>query len=176
MPLIVHLDRFHRLHAPVAQDATDGVAQLQGDVEVKQTLHIVAGQSGEERHDLQHALHFGPFEGQAAGHDHTDVTGAQDDETIAGQVTLDVHEALGGARSVHARWPGARDTNLSAGALATTHGQHNGPRIQLCEARPLADSVDMAGRGDVQYHGVEQSFHSQLLDLADEPLGIRGSR
>ena len=127
---------------------------------------------GQEGHHLEHALHLGAFEGQAAGHDHADVARAEDDEALAGHVAFHVDPALGGAGGVDAGRARAGEADLGAGALAAAHRQHDGAGFDVQHAVGFAGGVDAPARADIQHHRVQQGFNAQREGFVDEELGI----
>src|SRR5690606_31215000 len=108
-----------------------GVAEEQGDIEIIQTLGDVAGQAVGPGHNLRHSLHFGPFQGQAPGHDKADVPRTEDDGPPAGQKALDVDQALGRPGGVDTRRPGTGDVDGAPGAFPAAHGQDYGPGLDF---------------------------------------------
>lgn len=78
------------------------MGQIQGNVEVLQALHDVAGQAAGIRHDLHAGQYFGTFQRHAAGHDQADVAAAEDEHPLAYQIALHVDIALGSTGGVDA--------------------------------------------------------------------------
>ena len=128
------------------------MGQIQGDVEVLQALHDVAGQAAGIRHDLHAGQYFGTFQRHAAGHDQADVAAAEDEHPPAYQIALHVDIALGRTGGVDAGRAAARNANGTAGALPAAHAEDDASGFQNLIALFPADAVDLFVRGDVQHH------------------------
>jgi len=178
LPFLVHGHCLYGLDAFPADDALDGVAQLQGDVEVHQTLDVVAAEARQVGHHLEHTLDLGALEGQASRHDHTDVARAQDHNLFPGHIAFDVHPSLCGACRVDASRARARDADLGPRALATAHREHQRPGAQLVVAvartgdKDAARAVAARVRFDIEDHRVKQCVNAEAHGLVDEALGV----
>ena len=71
-----------------------------------------------------------------ASHDKANVTGTKDDDFFARHTSFDVHQTLrrtGGKNSGRAKTGNGKCTTW---ALTTTHGQNDGPRMNVHETVP----------------------------------------
>ena len=150
--VFVHLGNGGLFHAGLALNIHDGMGQIQGDVEVLQALHDVAGQAAGIRHDLHAGQYFGTFQRHAAGHDQADVAAAQNEHPFAYQIALHVDIALGRTGGVDTGRAAARNANGTAGALPAAHAEDDASGFQDLIALFPADAVDLFVRGDVQHH------------------------
>ena len=120
--LVVHLGYGDTFHSALALDMYDGAVVADGNIEVLQALGDIARQSAGVRHDLDHALHFGPFDDELPGHDEADVAGTQNDDLPAGQIAVQVQIALGSTGGQNARTAGPGDHQCASGAFPAAHG------------------------------------------------------
>ncbi len=125
------------------------------DGEVIEALDPVACQSAQVPHDLHDRHHLDPLEGEAARHDHPDVAGAEDHNSVPDHDVLSVDEALCRPGGIDARGPAAGNLDLGAGTLPTPHGEHDARRLHLHHAQPLVGAGETGALG-VQDHRVEQ--------------------
>ena len=115
-------------HPVAALDARDDVGQVQRDGKIVETLHDVAHAPRRIGLDLDDGEHRAADQGEPARHDEADVAGADDHHASTGNAPLDVHEALGKTRGVHARRAGAgngdvADTPDTAPLMRRAHRQ-----------------------------------------------------
>ena len=113
----------HPFYAVFALNVTDGVGEIQGNIEIMQALDNVAGQASGIRHDLHAGQNFGSFQTHTASHDQANVTGTEDDHPAAYQVSFHVQIALRRASSEYACGSGTGNCDSAPGALTAAHGQ-----------------------------------------------------
>ena len=150
------------------------MGQVQGDVEVPETLLDVSRQSGRSGFHLIDPQDFRAFEGQPAGHDEADVAGAQNDTSLRGHLAAEVDEVLGRAGREDAGGTGAVDGDLLRGPFPAAGGEHHGLCRNGVDAFPVDDDGLEAVRGllHVRDEGLEQRRDAAFLELVDEPLGV----
>ena len=146
--------------------------QVQGDIEIVQTLDNVALQTAGIGHDLRHGLDLSALQRHAAGHDEADVAGAEDHHLPPGQIALHVHHALGGAGRPDAGGPRTGDVQRAAGPLTAAHGQHHRLRLDLLQAHAASRDGQHLLRRDVQHHAVRPRGDAPLLHGVDVALGV----
>ena len=138
IPFLIHLDRFNRFDPVIADDPFHGMAEVERNVVIHQALDIIAGQTRQERHHFENTFHFCTFKGEAAGHDHADIAGTQNNKAFAGHKSFHVHPALGGTGGKYSRWARAGDADLSARFFATAHREDDGPGLDIHNTAALA--------------------------------------
>ena len=128
---LAYLDGFH---AVVPDHARDRGRQMQRNAKIVQAILHIAAQSVGVRHELVHALDGNPLKRAAARHDKPDVSRAQNDGARAGLEVFDIDVSLRQAGRKHAGGTAARDLDLAARALATSHGKNDGVPGELQHA------------------------------------------
>ncbi len=111
-----------------------------------------------------------------AGHDHADVAGAQDDETLPGHIALYIDQALGRARRIHARRPAARDGQGAPGSLPAAHGQDEGLGGDAYQALTGVGGDEGQGVVDRQDHGLGEELYVRVVRPVHPAGGVLGSR
>ena len=141
-------------------------------MEVLQTLDDVPLQAAGIGHDLRHGVDTGALQRHAAGHDEADVAAAENHHVPAGHKALHIHQTLGRTGGIDARRAGAGDVQRTTGALPAAHGQNDGLRLNLHEARLPAGDGQHPVRGQVQHHGARQTGDVQLPELPHILSGV----
>ena len=141
-------------------------------MEVLQTLDDVPLQAAGIGHDLRHGVDTGALQRHAPGHNEADVAAAQDHHIPAGHEALHIHQTLGRTGGINARRAGAGDVQRTTGALPAAHGQNDGLRLNLHEARLPAGDGQHPVRGQVQHHGTRQTGDVQLPELPHILSGV----
>ena len=172
LPALIYLVDIHRLDALMTAYSADRRTQMQGDVKVMDALDEVPPQTTDVRQNLNHGDHLCSLESQASCHDHTDVTGAQDHKALPRHVALDVDQALGRSRRIHARRPHARDSQCAARSLATAHGQDHCPGLDIDQAGRLAHGDHARAGLDGEDHRLAQELDTSFLCLAHPTSGV----
>ena len=96
-------------------DIHHGGGEVQGDIEVLQTLDDVPLQAAGIGHDLRHGVDTGALQRHAAGHDKSDIAATQDHHIPAGHEALHIHQTLGRTGGIDARRAGAGDVQRTTG-------------------------------------------------------------
>ena len=167
----VHLGDGHAGQTITAMDLGDGVAEIERDIVVIQTLHDVARQAGGVRHQLEHCLHMSAFQRHAACHDHADIAGAEDDDLLAGHPVVEVHVSLRGACGEHARRTLAGNAQCAAAALLAAHGKHRSLCLILAQAAAGGGGDDTIRR-QAQHRGAGLVRDLTLVHFINERLCI----
>ena len=167
----VHLGDGHAGQTVTAMDLGDGVAEIERDIVVIQTLHDVARQAGGVRHQLEHCLHMSAFQRHAACHDHADIAGAEDDDLLAGHPVVEVHVSLRGACGEHARRTLAGNAQCAAAALLAAHGKHHSLCLILAQAAAGGGGDDTILR-QAQHRGAGLVRDLTLVHFINERLCI----
>ena len=173
--LFIHLRHHHLLQPVPAPNVGDGVAQIEGNVEVVEALDDVPGQTAGVGHQLHAGQDLGPLQGHAAGHDQADVAGAQDDHPPTHHIALHVQKALGGAGGEDAGAAGAGDGDGAPGALPAAHSQDDGPGLDGLVAVPGADGVQDPVLVQIQHHGIGADLNVGVLHHVDEAARVLGA-
>ena len=116
------------------------------------------------------ASHFGPFQGQAPGHDKADVPRTEDDGPPAGQKALDVDQALGRPGGIDTRRPGTGDVDGAPGAFPAAHSQDYGRAWISCTPSAFTART-IPGSASMTIVSVMTAMPSPLHGI-DEALGI----
>ena len=170
--LPVHLRQRHTGEMLLPVDLHHRGGQVQGDMEIVQTLDDVALQTTGVGHDLRHGLDLGALQRHTPGHDEPDVAGAEDHHLPSRQIALHVHHALGRARRPDTGGAGARDVQRAPGPLAAAHGQHHRLRPDLPQAHGASRDGQHLLRRDVQHHAVRPRRDAPLPHGVDIALGV----
>ena len=170
----VHFGDDDALNALLAEDAHDGVVELERDAVVDEALHDVAVQARGIRHELGDELHLGALPRHAARHDEPDVAAAEDDDLAPGEEALHVHEPLRAARGVDAGRARAGDRKRAARALAAAHREDDRAGAEAHEAALRVHADDLAVLRDGENHRVGPDFGAGLLGLLHEAARVFG--
>ena len=133
---LVHLGDHHALQALFSQDVGHGMAQIQGDVVIPQTLLNVPGQAAGVGLNLEYRPDMGALQGEPPGHDHADIPGAKNHNLFSHHLVVQVYVGLGHPRGVHAGGPLPRDADGAPGPLPAAHGQDDRLCLNLQDALP----------------------------------------
>ena len=172
---VFHPGQSDALHSGLTLNVHHGMAQLQRNAVVIQTLDDIPLQAARVRHQLGHDLYLRTFQGHTASHNQTDITGTQNDDFPARQISLHVHQTLGSTRGVDTGRTIARDIQGASGTLPAAHCQNNRFGFQSKQAiLPVHGGYGFILR-QVENHGVELVGDLQLPDLLDKSAGIFGA-
>ena len=123
--MFVNLGNIDGFNTVFTVNEGDGVGQLQRNIEVVEALDDVTGQAVGVRHDFSHTFDVRAFEGHTAGHDQSDIAGAEDNDFFTGHVAFHVDETLCGPGSEDAGRSESRNADGAGGSFAAAHGQDN---------------------------------------------------
>ena len=158
-----------------ALDIHYGVAELERDAEVVQTLYYITLKAAGIRHQLSYDLYLRALQGHAARHYEADIARAEDDDLFAGHIALDVHQALSSTRREDACGTKAGDVERSAGAFAAAHSQDDGACLNREHTVLAVHRGDDPLRRDIHHHGVQLVFYAEIINLLDEAVGVLGA-
>ena len=188
--VLVDLAYLDGLHTVVPDHARHRGGQVQRNAKVVQAVLDVAAQPVGVRHEFVHALDRNSLERAAACHDQPDVARAQNDSARAGLEIFDIDVSLRQAGRKHAGGTAARDLDLAARALATSHGKDDGApgELQHPGAAHERDGMDRGGsrglvriqrahsfalaRIDPQHHAVQEQRNVGRAHLVDKALRV----
>ena len=170
--LVVHLGHYHLLHPGFAPNVRNGVGQIQRNIKILQALHNVALQPAGIRHYLYAGQHLGALQGHTPSHNQPNVTGAENDHTLAHHVALHIHIPLGSTGSEHTGRARAGNGDGAAGALSAPHGQHDALGLQHPVALFLAYRVHLLLRGHLEHHGVQEYLHAGVRHHGGKARGV----
>jgi hypothetical protein len=153
-------------------DAHHRRRQVQGDVEVVEALHHVAGQAARVRQQLEYPHHLDALQGETARHDQPDVARAEDHRPPARQVALEVDQPLREPCGHHAGGSVARDVDGCPGALARSERQHDRRGIDRGHPVGRREQLHPQLTRHVVHVGAAEDVDLLLQDPLEEPLGV----
>ena len=160
------------LDAFTAENVHHGRGEVQGNIEILQTLHDVALEPAGIRHDLRHGVDVCALERHAPRHNQADVAGAEDHNLAPGHQPFHVDEPLRRARRVDARRAVAGDVQRPARPLAAAHREDDRLRADLLQPALAPRHGQHTLRRDIEHHRVQPVWDLQRLHLLDEAVGI----
>ena len=171
----VHFGDDDALDALLAEDAHDGVVELERDAVVDEALHDVAVQARGIRHQLGDELHLGTLPRHAARHDESDVAAAEDHHLAPWEEALHVHEPLRAAGGVDAGRARSGDGERAARALAAAHREDDRAGAEPDEPALRVHANDFSVLRDGEDHRVGPDFGAGLLGLLHETARVFGT-
>ncbi len=98
------------------------MVQIEGNTEIIQALHDVAGESRRVGLDLHHRLYLGPDPAHPSGHDEADVSASDDDHLFSGNIAFNIDQSLGESCRIDPARSGAGGADVSPVPFAAAHG------------------------------------------------------
>ena len=148
-----------------AVDLDNGMAQLQGNVKVIQTLLNVTSQTAGIGHQFANSMNLCTFQSHTASHDQTDITGTQNDNFFTGHITHLVYILLCSTGTKDTGRTAARNIQRTFGTLTTAHGQNDSLGFDLENTIFFVGGGDHFIVGNIQYHGTQFKGNAQFSHL-----------
>ena len=142
-----------------------GVAQLQRNIVIVQTLLNISCKTAGVGHQFANCVYLGALQGHSSCHDQTDVTGTQDNDFFAGQIAHLVYVLLGSTCTENTCRTAACNIQSAFGTLSAAHSQHDSLSLDLENAVFLVGSGDHLVFCDIQNHGAQLVRNTKLAYL-----------
>ena len=151
----------------LALNVHNGVAELERNAEVVQTLDNIALQTAGIRQQLRYNQHLRALKRHAPRHNEANVAAAENDDSAAGHEALHVDEPLRCTGGINARRAVAGDVQRAAASFPAAHGQDDRACVDLDQSFLAVDRRNMLICADGQYHRVEFIFDLAFKRLRD---------
>ena len=159
---MIHLRQSHPCKAFLPMDGNDGMAQLQRDAEIFQTLNDVSLQAAGIGHQLRNHFHLRPFHRHSPRHDQTDIPGTEDHHLTSGHPALHIDQPLGGSCRIDSCRAVSRQIQRSPRTLPAAHCQDHGLRLNLKKLK-----MDKVILGHILQIGLPAGFQGIVFSLSN---------
>ena len=166
--MTVHLCQCNAFQTLFPFDVHNGMAQLQRNIIIIQTLYDISLQSSGIRHQLCNNLNLCAFKCHSSRHDQSDVAGTKDHDLPPRHIAFDIDQSLCRTCRENTCRTIARNIKCTSGTLTASHCQNNCLCLNLEKTFLPVHCGDNLLWADIHNHCIQLVFNIQFFRLINK--------